>query len=138
LREKTNLVVVVVILLANTDHLQLPLAMFILCPNGGGPPVDGSQQKRGRSRLLGAIDVRAEVKLQQLSATLAARNVDLHSKSQDKDADQVAVGAVEQEESTKYPISIPLSSHTTHTPTSPIDLSSKGTTLQTSITTSSS
>jgi hypothetical protein len=49
----------------------LPVAMFISCPNGGGPPVDGSQQQMRGHAFLGAIDVRAEVKLQQLSATLA-------------------------------------------------------------------
>ena len=51
--------------IANTFHLQ-QLAMFILCPNGDGPPADGAQQqKRGCVARVGAIDVR---ELQQLQS----------------------------------------------------------------------
>jgi len=70
--------------IANAFHLQ-QLAMFILfilCPNGDGPPADGAQQqKRGCVASVGAIDVR---ELQQSHQALSLRNVDQSSAKKQK------------------------------------------------------
>lgn len=43
--------------------------MFIACPNGGGPPVDGAGKSGVSVASAGTIDVRVEVQLRQLAAS---------------------------------------------------------------------